>query len=437
MSLLFSNNATGTLAVTLTSGSTSAVLNSGEGQNFPTPTGGDTFYATLEDTSGNIEIVSCTARATDTLTIVRAQEGTSAIEFAAGSRLELRATAATLAAFDQTADSSDVYAPKTHFNDNGTAAEQLNNGVRATVTTAQGQAVQRTTGQTETTLSLRDGSGTEEGTVSTNTSDQMDFYNKQTSGHIRGRATDAGGTPVIVWDGDPDGKFTGYNSGDIKHQAETYGFSIRATNSLAPYDGHYRIYTADGLTLLGAIGYISSTNEFRIISYANGFPIGLFANNNGGTLASVVTGDPDGASQMFYANAKKIETTNTGGTVTGVLSQTGTPTAASHLTTKTYVDTQVATAAPSASSLAATGYRTEADGFTLQWGSTSSSSSNINVTFPQAFTTVFQVHVTERISAAGNLEHRHAVTNLTTSGFTIDKETDYSMGYYWEAKGVI
>lgn len=101
MAILFTNNASSTLANTLTSGATTAVVASGEGALFPTPTGSDVFYATLEDSSGNIEIIQCTARSTDSLTIVRAQEGTTAREFASGSRIEIRLTAGVLNALLQ------------------------------------------------------------------------------------------------------------------------------------------------------------------------------------------------------------------------------------------------------------------------------------------------------------------------------------------------
>jgi hypothetical protein len=51
----------------------------------------------LIDVNGNIEIVRVTARATDSFTIVRAQEGTAARSFSAGDRVELRLTAGAIA----------------------------------------------------------------------------------------------------------------------------------------------------------------------------------------------------------------------------------------------------------------------------------------------------------------------------------------------------
>jgi hypothetical protein len=101
MPQLFTNNAWGTLASQLNAGATSLALSTGQGAKFPSPTGGDYFLLTLIGVTGTTEtsweIVKCTARSTDTLTIVRAQEGTSDATWAAGTRVELRVTAAPLA----------------------------------------------------------------------------------------------------------------------------------------------------------------------------------------------------------------------------------------------------------------------------------------------------------------------------------------------------
>lgn len=94
MAALVTNNASATLASGIISSATSIALTAGQGALFPSPAGSDYFYATLVDSSNNIEIVKCTARSTDTLTVTRAQEGTTARAYSAGDRLELRPTAA-------------------------------------------------------------------------------------------------------------------------------------------------------------------------------------------------------------------------------------------------------------------------------------------------------------------------------------------------------
>lgn len=93
MSVKFANNAHSTLASSVSTSATSITVASGHGARFPSLSGSEFFYATLIDTSNNLEIVKVTARSTDVLTATRAQEGTSARAFASGDRIELRVTA--------------------------------------------------------------------------------------------------------------------------------------------------------------------------------------------------------------------------------------------------------------------------------------------------------------------------------------------------------
>jgi hypothetical protein len=93
MGLKVTNNAFGTLNASINSSATTIVLVAGQGARFPTLSAGDYFYATLIDTSNNLEIVKCTARSTDTLTVVRGQDSTTARAYATNDRFELRPTA--------------------------------------------------------------------------------------------------------------------------------------------------------------------------------------------------------------------------------------------------------------------------------------------------------------------------------------------------------
>ena len=101
MPVKLNNNAASRLASSLTAGATSLSVTPGEGSKFPTPTGGDWFPVTLLKSSGQFEITRCTARAGDVLTVTRGQEGTAAIPFDAGDRVELRITAAAFAEYIQ------------------------------------------------------------------------------------------------------------------------------------------------------------------------------------------------------------------------------------------------------------------------------------------------------------------------------------------------
>jgi hypothetical protein len=98
---LFTNNPSSLLASGITNVSSTLALTPGTGTLFPSPGAGQIAVVTVEDVSGNIEIMWCTSRSADSLTVTRAQEGTTALTFASGSRVELRVTAGTLAGFLQ------------------------------------------------------------------------------------------------------------------------------------------------------------------------------------------------------------------------------------------------------------------------------------------------------------------------------------------------
>lgn len=98
MAIKYKNNAFGTLAGSIIAGATSIVLTGGHGARFPTLGSQDYFYATLVDVSGNLEVVMVTARAGDVLTVIRAQDGTTALPFSVGDRVEMRPNVAALLA---------------------------------------------------------------------------------------------------------------------------------------------------------------------------------------------------------------------------------------------------------------------------------------------------------------------------------------------------
>lgn len=100
MAQLFKNNATATLGANLTSISTSLTLSSGHGARFPTPSSPDYFLLTLigRDVNGketSWEVVRCTSKSGDVLTVQRAYDGTSAVAWPSGTEVEARVTAST------------------------------------------------------------------------------------------------------------------------------------------------------------------------------------------------------------------------------------------------------------------------------------------------------------------------------------------------------
>lgn len=92
MGIKFSNNAKTTLSAALTSSATSCTVT--DASVFPTIGSYDYFYMTLEEAGSSpaIEVVKVTAVSSNTLTITRAQDGTTAAAFASGDKAELRLT---------------------------------------------------------------------------------------------------------------------------------------------------------------------------------------------------------------------------------------------------------------------------------------------------------------------------------------------------------
>lgn len=96
MPVKFTNNATSTILNSISNVATTITLESGEGALFPSLSSGEYFYGTLADGNDNLEIVKVTARTSDTLTVVRGQDNTTARAYTAGDRFELRPVAAAL-----------------------------------------------------------------------------------------------------------------------------------------------------------------------------------------------------------------------------------------------------------------------------------------------------------------------------------------------------
>jgi len=96
MPVLFTNNASAPLAASISSSATTITVTTAQGALFPALSGSDYFYATLTNSSNQLEIVKVTARVSDSMTVVRGQEGTTARAYSAADKIEVRVTAAGL-----------------------------------------------------------------------------------------------------------------------------------------------------------------------------------------------------------------------------------------------------------------------------------------------------------------------------------------------------
>lgn len=97
---IYLNNVSTKLTAQLLAAGTTANVTAGDGALFAGAAAGDWIIATLRRMSGfkdvAREIVKITARSTDALTITRAQESTTALQFEVGDRLDVDFTAATI-----------------------------------------------------------------------------------------------------------------------------------------------------------------------------------------------------------------------------------------------------------------------------------------------------------------------------------------------------
>ena len=93
MGLLFKNNAETTLSSGINNSVTTVPVASAA--VFPTPDANNVFFATIEE-GNTVEVVKVTGISSNDLTVVRAQDNTSAAAFGAGAKVELRLTAKIL-----------------------------------------------------------------------------------------------------------------------------------------------------------------------------------------------------------------------------------------------------------------------------------------------------------------------------------------------------
>jgi hypothetical protein len=104
---IFGDNASSTMASSITNAQTTVTVQAGNGAFFPAPSAGHQLAVTFEDTAGNLEVAYCTGITGDVLTVVRGAEtipsqgGGPALAFASGSRVEARVTAGMLNALLQ------------------------------------------------------------------------------------------------------------------------------------------------------------------------------------------------------------------------------------------------------------------------------------------------------------------------------------------------
>lgn len=101
MAMLYENHASSRILFQLDATDTECIVGQGEGELFPDPKGNDFFWVTLDAGENGLEICKCIYRVKDTLSLVRAQQGTTALTFAANTLIDARLTKGSLDHFLQ------------------------------------------------------------------------------------------------------------------------------------------------------------------------------------------------------------------------------------------------------------------------------------------------------------------------------------------------
>ena len=288
MAVVFKNNAKTTLASGITSSATSITV--ADGSVFPTLTGSDTFFCTLDDGT-NIEIVEVTAISSNTLTVTRAQDNTSATSFSTGTVAELRLTAGILNLFSQTG--SDINAEvEAYLDANGTtfpddvkAQFGNNNDLQIFTLSTNGNAIIRETGGGK--LSIQ-----------TNGS-QIGFYDTANNQSLAEFAT-GGGINLR-------------HNGDSKFTTTSTGVDVTGN---ATFDDN-------GKAIFGASSDLSIYHDGSN-SYIDESGTGGLIIKSGGTMQfnspadeKMIRALANGGVELYYNNDLKLETTSTGIDVTG------------------------------------------------------------------------------------------------------------------------
>lgn len=161
-SIIFLNNSSSLLALSINASILTIQVASGEGANFPSPTPGTSYFvASLEDNSGNIEYVKVESRAGDVLTVEtggRGFDNSTAQSFTQNvTRVELRLTSHVMEGMLQVA--GDSMSGNLDMVTNEIQNAELTGTTIVTGGQTVGTAIRGTLGQTNNELSVPAGSG--------------------------------------------------------------------------------------------------------------------------------------------------------------------------------------------------------------------------------------------------------------------------------------
>lgn len=291
MPVIYSNNASTSLSAGINSSVTTIPIASSSG--FPTIGTDEYYFATIANTANTkIEVVKVTA-GTTSLTVTRAQGGTSAQAFDSGDNFQLRVTADTLEAATKTdVNITGGSIATAAIADDAVTAAKLANSINTDIATG-------VTGNTTANAALPKAGGTMTGNLvmGTNLVDGIDIS-----------ARDAVLTSTTTTAGAALPKAGGTMTGDLI-LPDNVKLEVGSLSG-----GDLQIYhnSSAGASYIKDVGtgslQIGGSSQVNIL--------------NGADTEYCAKFITDGAVELYHNNVKKLETTAAGATVTGVLTAT-------------------------------------------------------------------------------------------------------------------
>jgi hypothetical protein len=181
------------------------------------------------------------------------------------------------------------------YNDGNLRFETSQNGVNVLGSTSTGVGTAN-----NSQVRLRDSFSTSLGVIGFQNTLDMRVASHNHGGHVVLIAEDAGGTSQNLVDGNPDGSTDLYYDGSIALLTRDDGVALRGSLNPAiggTQDSYLLLEDSDGDDI-GQVGFISSANlELRSLNH--GGAVVLSAEDAGGTLQTLISGDPDTNVQLY------------------------------------------------------------------------------------------------------------------------------------------
>jgi len=298
MPVIYSNNASTTLSAGINNSTTTIGIASASG--FPSIGSGEYYFATIANTNNTkIEVVKVTA-GTTSLTVTRAQDGTTAQAFDSGDNFQLRVTAATLGAATKTdvnitggaiagaAISNDAIDSQ-HYADGSIDHAHLSNDC------IDGDNIQDDAIDSE---HYTDGS-IDTAHIADDAVTAAKLANSINTDIATGVTANTTANAALP-------KAGGAMTGNVTH-ADNVRAQFGAGNDLEIYHD-------------GTDSYIHDSGSGNLELRTNGVQIGIMAINGSEYMGKFVQGNQV---ELYHNNSKKIETTANGVTVTGNVYATG------------------------------------------------------------------------------------------------------------------